>query len=150
MEMDTPDHPAEPGRRDALSADVRVFVESHLRDLAQVGRLGEMARSRDALMKHYRALRNDAAVYVLASAPDFSMALTSEGGVALTLPGGADPTVWTQEELRREWRDEVNEVESRAIQLAGGLERFRALSDEEQEELTARAVEEAFKRLRSG
>ena len=148
--METPDHSAESEPRGALSADVRVFVESHLRELAQVGRLGELAHSRDALMKYYRALRNDAAVYVLAGAPDFSMELTSDGGVTLTLPGGADPTVWTQEELRREWRDEVNEVESRAIQLAGGLERFRALSDEEQEEMTARAVEEAFKRLRNG
>ena len=150
MKMDTPDHPAESGRREALSADVRVFIESHLRELAQAGRLGELARSRDALMKYYRAVRNDAAVYFLANAPDFSMALTTDGGVALTLPGRADPTIWTQEELRQERRDEVNEVESRAIQLAGGLERFRALSDEEQEELTARAVEEAFKRMRNG
>ena len=67
--MDTPDHSAESEPRGALSADVRVFVESHLRELAQVGRLGELAHSRDALMKYYRALRNDAAVYVLASAP---------------------------------------------------------------------------------
>ena len=148
--MDTPDHSAESRRREALSADVRVFIESHLRELAQAGRLGELARSRDALMKYYRAQRNDAAVYVLANATDFSMALTSDGGVALTLPGRADPTVWTQEELRQERRDEVNELESRAIQMAGGLERFRGLSDEEQEELTARAVEEAFKRLRDG
>ena len=78
------------------------------------------------------------------------MALTPEGGAALTLPGQADPIVWTQEELRQERRDEVIEVESRAVQMAGGLEKFRALSDEEQEELTARAVEEAFKRLREG
>ena len=148
--MDTPDQPAEPRRREALSADVRVFIESHLRELAQAGRLGQLARSRDALMRHYRAQRNDAAVYVLANAPDFSMALTTDGGVALTLPGRAEPIVWTQEELRQERRDEVVEVESRAVQLAGGLERFRALSDEEQEELTARAVEEAFKRLRDG
>ena len=150
MKMDTPDHPAESGRREALSADVRVFVEWHLRELAQAGRLGELASSRDALMKYYRVLRNDAAVYFLANAPDFSMTLTADGGVSLTLPGGAAPTVWTQEELRQERRDEVNELESRAVQMAGGLERFRALSDEEQEELTARAVEEAFKRLRSG
>ena len=148
MKMDTPDHPAESRRRETLSADVRVFVESHLRELAQNGRLGQLARSREALMSYYRVLRNDAAVYVLANAPDFSMALTPEGGVALTLRGGGDPTVWTQEELRQERRDEVIEVESRAVQMAGGLERFRALSDEEQEEMTARAVEEAFRRLR--
>ena len=101
-------------------------------------------------MRYYRVQRNDAAVYVLANATDFSMALTTDGGVALTLPGGADPIVWTQEELQQERRDEVIEVESRAVQMAGGLERFRALSDEEQEALTARAVEEAFKRLRDG
>lgn len=148
--MDTPDKPAEPRRRETLSADVRVFIESHLRELAQNGRLGQLARSRSALMSYYRAQRNDAAVYVLANATDFSMALTTDGGVALTLPGGADPIVWTQEELQQERRDEVIEVESRAVQMAGGLERFRALSDEEQEELTARAVEEAFKRLRDG
>lgn len=150
MKMDTPDQPDESRRREALSADVRVFIESHLRELAENGRLGQLARSRDALMKYYRAQRNDAAVYVLANAPDFSMALTPEGGAALTLPGRADPIVWTQEELRQERRDEVIEVESRAVQMAGGLEKFRALSDEEQEELTARAVEEAFKRLREG
>ena len=148
--MDTPDHPAESRRREALSADVRVFIESHLRELAHAGRLGQLARSRDALIRYYRAQLNDAAVYVLANAPDFSMALTADGGVALTLPGRADPILWSQEELRQERRDEVIEVESRAVQMAGGLERFRALSDEEQEELTARAVEEAFKRLRDG
>lgn len=148
--MDTPDRPAESRRREALSADVRVFIESHLRELAHAGRLGQLARSRDALMRYYRAQLNDAAVYVLANAPDFSMALTADGGVTLTLPGRGDPILWSQEELRQERRDEVIEVESRAVQMAGGLERFRALSDEEQEELTARAVEEAFKRLRDG
>ena len=148
MKMDTPDHPAESRGREALSADVRVFVESHLRELAENGRLGRLARSRDALMKYYRAQRNDAAVYVLANAPDFSMALTANGGVALALPGQAEPIVWTQEELRQERRDEVIEVESRAVQMAGGLVPFRALSDEEQEALTALALEEMFKRLR--
>ena len=148
MKMDTPDHPAESSRREALSAGVRVFIESHLRELAENGRLGQLARTRDALMKYYRAQRNDAAVYVLANAPDFSMALTANGGVALALPGQADPIVWTQEELRQERRDEVTEVESRAVQMAGGLVPFRALSDEEQEALTALALEEMFKRLR--
>ena len=150
MKMDTPDHPAESRGREALSTDVRVFIESHLRELAENGRLGQLARSREALMTYYRVQRNDAAVYVLANAPDFSMTLMSDGGVALALPGQADPIVWTQQELQQERRDEVIEVESRAVQMAGGLERFRALSDEEQEELTARAVEEAFKRLRDG
>lgn len=148
MKMDTPDHRAEARQREALPSDVRVFIEAHLRELARAGRLGELARSRGALMKYYRAQKNDAAVYVLANAPDFSLALTPDGGVALTLPGWDDHATWTQVELQQEQQNEVNEVERRAIDLAGGLDRFRALSDEEQEALTGQAVEEVFKRLR--
>ena len=58
-------------RQTALSVDVRAFVEAHLRDLAVAGRLNELARSRDALVAHYRTQGNNAAVYCLASAPDF-------------------------------------------------------------------------------
>ena len=70
MKMDTPDHPAESRGREALSADVRVFIESHLRELAENGRLGQLARSREALMTYYRVQRNDAAVYSLPTRAD--------------------------------------------------------------------------------
>ena len=146
--MNTSDGRAQSRRREALPSDVRVFVEAHLRDLAKAGRLGELARSRNALRKYYRAQGNDAAAYVLANAPDFSLALTPGGGVTLTLPDGSDYAMWMPSELLQEERDEVNEVESRAMELAGGPDQFRALSDDDQEALTARAVEEVFKRLR--
>lgn len=58
----------------ALTVDVRALVEGHLRELADAGRLREVARSRDALAAFYRARGNDAASYCLASAPDFSLA----------------------------------------------------------------------------
>ena len=148
MKMDTSDGRAPSRRREALPSDIKVFVEAHLRDLAKAGRLGELARSREALRKYYNAQRNEAAAYVLANAPDFWLALTPGGGVTLTLPDGADCVMWTQSDLLQEERDDVNEVESRAMELAGGPDQFRALSDEEQEALTARAVEEVFKRLR--
>lgn len=148
MKMNISDGMPQARRRETLPSDVRVFVEVHLRDLAMAGRLNELARSRDALRKYYNAQGNDAAAYVLAHGPDFLLALAPGGDVTLTLPDGADYATWTQSELLQEQRDEVNEVESRAVQLAGGLDQFRALSDEEQEALTAQAVEEVFKRLR--
>ena len=149
MNMNTSDSRADTGRRGALPSDVGVFIEAHLRELARAGRLDELARSRDALMKYYRAQKNDAAVHILAGAPEFSLALTPGGGVTLTLDGGADHATWTQSDLLQEEQDETNEVESRAIELAGGPDQFRALSDVQQEALTAQAVEEVFKRLRS-
>ena len=76
------------------------------------------------------------------------MVLTSGGGVMLTLSGGDQYVMWTRSELLQEERDEVNEVENRAMELAGGPDQFRALSDKEQEVLTAQALAEAFKRLR--
>lgn len=147
MKMNTSDGQAQSRRREALPSDVRVFVEAHLRDLAKAGRLNELARSRNALRKYYNAQGNDAAAYVLAHAPDFSLALTPGGGVTLTLPDRADYVTWTPSELVQEERDEVNEVESCAMELAGGPDQFWALSDDEQEALTARAVDEVFKRL---
>ena len=135
-------------RREALPSDVRVFVEAHLRDLARTNRLNELARSRDALLKYYRAQRNEAAAYILASAPKFSLALTPGGGVMLALPDRAEHVMWTESELLQEEQDEVNGVESRAMELAGGPDQFQALREEEQEALTAQAVEETFKRLR--
>ena len=42
---------SESGQRAALAPDVRVFIEGHLRNLARFGRLHELARSRDALVK---------------------------------------------------------------------------------------------------
>lgn len=146
--MDISESRAESRRRECLPSDVRVFVEAHLRELARANRLGELARSRDALKSHYRAQNNDAAVYILANGTDFSLALTPGGDVALTLPGEADYVTWTRSDLLQEEQDAVNEVESLAMELAGGPDPFRALSDEEQEALTAQAVEEAFKRLR--
>lgn len=148
MKMNTSDGRPQSRRREALPSDVKVFVEAHLRDLAKAGRLNELARSRDTLRKYYNAQGNDAAAYVLANAPGFSLALTPGGGVTLTLPDQADYVTWTPSDLLQEERDEVNEIESRAMELAGGTDRFRALSDEEQEALTARAVEEVFRRLR--
>ena len=110
-------------RQAALTVDVKAFVEAHLRDLAVAGRLNELARSRDALANRYRAQGNDAAVYCLASAPDFSLA---------------------------EAPDAAKEVESRATQLAGGPERFRTLSDDQREVLTTQAAEELIRQQRGG
>ena len=147
MKTNASDDRAQSRRQETLPSDVRVFVEAHLRDLAKAGRLTELARSRDALRKYYNVQGNDAAAYLIAHAPDFLLALTPGGGVTLTLPDGTDYVTWTQTELLQEQRDEVNEVENCAMQLAGGPDQFRALSAGEQEALTARAVEEVFKRL---
>ena len=141
---------SESGQRAALAPDVRVFIEGHLRNLARFGRLHELARSRDALVKYYRAQRNAAAVYVLANAPDFSLALAPDGGVTLTQPGEADPVVWTQSELAETEQDAVDEVRDLDIELAGGPDQFWALPEEEQQAFTAQAAEEAIKRLRGG
>jgi hypothetical protein len=146
--MNTPDQRDETRQRKALPSDVRVFVEAHLRDLARADRLRELARSRDALMKYYHARQNIAAVYVLANAPNFSLAVTPGGDVALTLPDRADHVMWTQSELLQEEKNEVNEVENRAVELAGGPDKFQALGDEERETLTAQAVAEMFRRIR--
>ena len=86
-------------RRAALSVDVRAMIEAHLRDLAQAGRLSELARSRRALARHYREQGNDAAVYCLAGAPDFSLAVTPAGGVLLTLRRTGDLVSWSREVL---------------------------------------------------
>ena len=147
MRMNTPGRRPESGRQEALAADVRVFVEAHLRDLARDGRLRELARSRDALVRHYRAQRNEAAAYILANAPDFSLALTLDG-VRLTLPDRTASIIWTQSELLEAEQNAVDEVEDRAIELGGGPDCFRALSDEEREVLRGQAAEEAIKRLR--
>ena len=106
-------------RQTALGVDVRAFVEAHLRDLAVAGRLNELARSRDALANRYRSQGNDAAVYCLASAPDFSLAVTPGGGVLLTLRRSGDLVSWTRSELLVEAPDAAKEGESRATQLAG-------------------------------
>ena len=141
-------NPPDCRRRRALAPDTRVFVEAHLRELARDGRLGGLARSRDALMQRYRAMRNAAAVHVLAKAPDFSLELTPDGGVRLMLAGRAESVIWTRSELLEEEPDAVDEVENRAVELAGGPDRFRVLSDEEREALTTQAAEEVIKRLR--
>jgi hypothetical protein len=137
-------------RQTALSVDVRAFVEAHLRDLAVAGRLNELARSRYALANRYRAEGNDAAVYCLASAPDFSLAVTPGGGVLLTLRRSGDLVSWTRSELLAEAPDAAKEVESRATQLAGGPERFRTLSDDQREVLTTQAAEELIRQQRGG
>ena len=68
-------NPASSGRPSAFrrraALTVGVSIEAHLRDLARAGRLREPARSRAALVGHYRAQGNDAAVYCLASTPTF-------------------------------------------------------------------------------
>ena len=135
-------------RQAALSVDVKAFVEAHLRDLAVAGRLNELARSRDALVAHYRTQGNDAAVHCLASAPDFSLAVTPGGSVLLTLRRSGHLASWTQAELLQKTPDAAQEVESRATQLAGGPDRFGMLSDDEREALTAQAADEVIRRQR--
>ena len=148
MKMDTVDSRAESRRREALPSDVRVFVETHLRELARSGRLSDLARSRNELKKYYRAQRNEAAAYLLASAPDFCLAITPGGGVMLTLTGKADHATWEHSDLLQDEQDEVNGVEHLAVEFAGGPDQFHALNEEEQEALIAQAVEETFRRLR--
>ena len=72
------------------------------------------------------------------------------GGVLLTLRRSGDLGSWTQSELLQEAPDAAGEVDSRAIQLGGGADRFRALSDDEREALRARAVEEVIRRQQRG
>ena len=148
MKRTAPGYRAHKRRQATLSVDVRTLVERHLRDLAHAGRLREMARSRDALAAFYRARGNDAAAYCLASAPDFSLAATPDGGASLSLRRSGDIISWTRSELLAEAPGPAFEIESRAIQLAGGPARFRALSEEEQDALTARAVDEVIRRQR--
>ena len=136
-------------RQAALKVDARTLVEQHPRDLAHAGRLSEMARSKDELAAYYRARGNDAASYCLASAPSFSLAATPGGGALLSLRRSGDLLSWTRSELLEEAPGAASEIESRAIQLAGGPSRFQALSEEEQEAFTARAVEEVNRRQRS-
>ena len=145
----TPPRYRTPYRQAALTVDVRTLVERHLRDLAHAGRLREMARSRDALAAFYRAQGNDAASYCLASAPDFLLAAAPGGGALLSLRRSGNLISWTLSELLEEAPGAANEIESRAIQLAGGPTRFRALSEEEQEALTTQAVEDVISRQRS-
>ena len=138
--------PTEYRRRAALTVDVRTFIEGYLRDMARTGRMSKLARSRDALVAHYRAQGKDAVVYCLASAPDFSLAATPGGGALLTLRRSGDLVSWTRSELLEEPPGAADEIESRAIQLAGGPDRFRTLSDDEREVLTAQAVQEVIRR----
>ena len=141
---------AEHRRQAALSVGVRALVERHLRDLARAGRLREAAWSRDALAEYYRARGNDAASYYLAGSPDFSLTATLGGGVRLTLLDSGDLVSWTRSELLQEGTPgAANEIESRAIQMAGGPDRFRTLSQEEQEALTAQAVQEVIREQRN-
>ena len=145
MRRTTFGRPTEFRRRAALSVDMRAMIEGYLRDLTRAGRLRELVRSRDALVGYYRAQGNDTAVYCLAVAPDFSLAATPGGGVLLALRRSGHLVSWTQSELLEAAPDAAGEVESHAIQLAGGPDRFRALSDDEREALTAQAVEELIR-----
>ena len=97
-------------RHATLSVDVRTLVERHLRDLAHAGRLREMARSRDALAAFYRARGNDAATFCLASAPDFSLAATPDGGAWLSLRRSGGIISWTRSELLAEAPGAANEI----------------------------------------
>ena len=74
---------AEYRRQAALTVDVRALVEGHLRELADAGRLREVARSRDALAAFYRARGNDAASYCLAdAAPQWGPCFVDAVGIA--------------------------------------------------------------------
>ena len=95
--------------QDVLSVDVRAFIESHLRALAQEGRLSELARSRDALARLYRTQGNNAAVYCLAVAPDFSLVATPGSGFLLRLRRSGHLMSWTQSELLKEAPDAATE-----------------------------------------
>ena len=150
MKRSTFGRPADFRRRAAVSVDVRAMVEGYLREQARAGRLNQLVRSRDALTAHYRAQGNDTAVYCLASAPDFSLVPTPGGGARLVLRRSGDVVSWTHSELLKETMDPATEVESRAIQLAGGPQRYRALSDEERDALTAQAADEVIRRQRDG
>ena len=87
------------GGRPGLSPDARALVEEYVRELARVGRLRELARSRDALAGYYRARGDDAASYCLAVAPDFSLTETAGGDVLMRLRRSGHLVSWTRLEL---------------------------------------------------
>ena len=66
-----------------------------------------------------------ASLYCLATAPDFSLAATPGNGVLLRLRRSGHLMTWTQSDLLKEAPNAATEVENRAIELAGGAERFR-------------------------
>ena len=72
-------------RRAVLGVDAGAMVEGYLRKQARAGRMNQLAPSRDALSAHCRAQGNGAAVYCLATAPDFSLLATPGGGARLVL-----------------------------------------------------------------
>ena len=133
-----------------LGVDVRALVEGYLRELACSGRMRELVRSRAALARHYRAEGNEAAVYCLASAPDFSLTATPGGGALLSLRSSGHSVSWTRQQLLAAAPAAAAQVESLAVALAGGPGRFEALSEGEREALTARAVDELIRRQRGG
>ena len=138
----------EPGRQDALSPEVRILIEAHLRNLARVNRPLLIVSSRDDLARHYRVRGKLAAALLVAGGPDFSLTPTPTGSVVLTRKGGTEQIVWTRSELLQEQPGATNEVESRAIELAGGLERFQMLTDDGREAITAQAAQELIRELR--
>ena len=128
--------------RAALSVDARAMIEGHLRDLAQSGRLSQLPCTRNALVRHYREQGDDAAVYCLAGASDFSLGVTPAGGVLLTVRRTGDLLWWSREDLLKKGSGAETEIENRAIELAGGPKRFGELSPDERETLKTQAVQD--------
>lgn len=129
----------------ALDSTVTILVERHLRRLVKTDTVRRLASSREALMRHYRTLGNDAAVHLLASAAEFSLQPGPDGSFVLTFAGGQ--VVWTRTQLMKTERSAASEVDELAIGLAGGLDRFLALTDDEREAMTAEAVAQTMRRL---
>lgn len=138
----------ESGRQAVLPSEVRILIEAHLHSLARVNRPLLVASSRDDLVRHYRVRGKLAAALLVAGGPDFSLTLTPAGSVVLTRKGGTEQIVWTRSELLQEQPNAINEVESRAIELAGGLESFRMLTDNRREAIRAQAAQELIRELR--
>lgn len=129
-----------------LDSTVTILVERHLRRLVGTDTVRRLASSREALIRHYRNLGNDAAVHLLSRAAEFSLRMEPDGSFVLTFAGGQ--VVWTRPQLTKTERSAASEVDELAIELVGGLDRFLALTDDEREVLRAEAVAQTMRRLR--
>ena len=82
----------------------------------------------------------------IASRP-ISGLVRAPGGALLILRRSGHLVSWTQSELLAS-AEAPSEAESRAIQLAGGPDRFQAMRDDQRQALRARAEEEVTARRR--
>lgn len=133
--------------REELSPHAISIIETYLQDLAINDKLGELARSRDALMSHYRSKEKCQArvtLYVLGIGPDFSLELMPDGGVELK-PFRGGHIKWTKEDLLKTDEEMLDDIKSRAEELARGSGKIEAPTEEEWNAYYTQAFDELQK-----